>query len=226
MKRIDLNVDIGEGFPFDRDLIAIATSANVGCGGHAGSTELTAETVRRCLAAGVRVGAHPGLPDRESMGRILPPEPDAEGLAQLAGELLGQVGRVEGATYIKPHGALYNDSASGGWTSGLVSALLIRFRLPLMGLAGTHHAKLAAGAGVPLIREGFADRRMGLDGQLIPRTEPGAFITDEREMDEHVLILAESVDSICLHGDSDHAVENARRIRHVLREAGYRVTAG
>ena len=68
-RKIDLNVDIGEGFPHDRELLAFASSANVCCGTHAGSRELTIETVELCREHGLRVGAHPGYPDRASMGR-------------------------------------------------------------------------------------------------------------------------------------------------------------
>src|SRR5476651_1132837 len=69
-KTIDLNVDIGEGFPYDRELLKFASSANVCCGVHAGSDELSRETVALCKTQRVRIGAHPGYPDRESMGRI------------------------------------------------------------------------------------------------------------------------------------------------------------
>ena len=63
-RKVDLNVDIGEGFPFDAELLRFATSANVCCGAHAGSLKLTEETVALCRRNNVRIGAHPGYPDR------------------------------------------------------------------------------------------------------------------------------------------------------------------
>ncbi len=54
-KTIDLNVDIGEGFAYDRDLLSFASSANVCCGVHAGSEDLSRETVALC-----HVAASPG----------------------------------------------------------------------------------------------------------------------------------------------------------------------
>ena len=110
-KRIDLNVDIGEGFPFDRELLRFATSANVGLGEHAGSREITAETVALCREAGVRVGAHPGYPHRPSMGRDpIPPGAQKAYLDSIFVQTQWFVA-VHGADYLKPHGAFYNDTA-------------------------------------------------------------------------------------------------------------------
>ena len=72
-RAIDLNVDIGEGFAFDESLLEFASSANICCGVHAGSAELTRETVEMCKAKAVRYGMHPGYPDRASMGRLTMP---------------------------------------------------------------------------------------------------------------------------------------------------------
>ena len=106
MKRVDINVDIGEGFPFDEDLLDFATSANVCCGEHAGSWELTKETIFLCERKGVRIGMHPGFPDRESMGRI---SPQLDEVAQYANSVFEQVIRFREYTttaqYLKPHGA-------------------------------------------------------------------------------------------------------------------------
>src|SRR5688572_25935932 len=66
---IDLNCDLGEGCAFDRDLMPLITSANVACGGHAGDPAIAFETLRLAADHGVRVGAHPGFPDRENFGR-------------------------------------------------------------------------------------------------------------------------------------------------------------
>ena len=39
------------------------------CGGHAGDEEMKRLAVRRALAAGVAIGAHPGYEDPEHFGR-------------------------------------------------------------------------------------------------------------------------------------------------------------
>jgi len=39
MKKIDLNADIAEGFPFDEALLKLLSSANIACGLHAGGAK-------------------------------------------------------------------------------------------------------------------------------------------------------------------------------------------
>ena len=66
---IDLNADLGEGFPNDRRLLELVTSASICCGAHAGSRDVIRQTLRDASACGVVVGAHPGYHDREGFGR-------------------------------------------------------------------------------------------------------------------------------------------------------------
>jgi UPF0271 protein len=65
---IDLNCDLGEGFPNDADLMSLITSANVTCGGHVSAAPI-APTLRLARQNGVQVGAHPGFVDPEYFGR-------------------------------------------------------------------------------------------------------------------------------------------------------------
>ena len=65
VRSIDLNADLGEGFPNDRALLELVTSASICCGAHAGSPEVIRQTLLDAAARGVVVGAHPGYPDRE-----------------------------------------------------------------------------------------------------------------------------------------------------------------
>lgn len=119
MRKVDLNVDIGEGFPNDEALLEFATSANICCGEHAGSWELTQQTAELCKQKGVRIGAHPGYADREFMGRR--PIEQAKSIEEWVGPIIPSVQRmakVVSLSYVKPHGALYNDSAKPlpiGW---------------------------------------------------------------------------------------------------------------
>lgn len=220
MGRVDLNVDIGEGMPHDAALLRFATSANVGCGAHAGSPELSREVALLCRGLGVVVGAHPGYPDREAFGRA-PWEDPWKALDSLLAqtELLAGLG----AAYVKPHGAFYNQSAGGGAAAEVLTELLRRFRLPLLGLAGTGHPVAAAEAGVRFAREGFADRRLLPNGMLAPRSEPGAVLTGAEAVCRNVLSLAPHVDSICLHGDTPGGVALAEAVRRALAEAGHEV---
>src|SRR5712691_6901787 len=66
---VDLNCDLGEGCPYDAELMPLITSANVACGFHAGDAPAAAATILLAAKHGVQVGAHPGYADREHFGR-------------------------------------------------------------------------------------------------------------------------------------------------------------
>lgn len=221
--RIDLNADLGEGFPYDEDLIGLVSTANICCGAHAGSPELARHLEGVCRAKNVRVCAHPGYPDRENMGRV---SPGPEVLAQ-PGELLqslwGQMSLLDSARAVKPHGAFYHDSGQSPEGSSLLLNLLMRRPLTLVGFpAGLHRAAAQAGKAA-FEREGFVDRGYDGDGRLIPRGAPGAILQTEGEIKAQVLRLAEEVDTLCLHGDTPHCVEIARLVRMTLLEAGWTI---
>ena len=78
MKRtIDLNADLGEGAGCESELLALVSSANIACGFHAGDPGTMSASILAAKKAGVAVGAHPSLPDRENFGRReLPVTPD------------------------------------------------------------------------------------------------------------------------------------------------------
>src|SRR6185437_14772367 len=69
MNSIDLNSDLGEGCDSDEAMLAIVTSANIACGGHAGDDETMRRTLALAIEHGVVVGAHPSYPDRAGFGR-------------------------------------------------------------------------------------------------------------------------------------------------------------
>lgn len=250
MRKIDLNVDVGEGFGFDRDLFEFATSANICCGVHAGSWELTRETIAYCRERGIRFGAHPGYPDRATMGRATITESTTREYLDSIFRQVSEFAQFARPAYLKPHGAFYNDTAQplpDGWDRavtvegrrgpydaggiymarfpGLASLqmLLKIFRLPLMGLEPTAHAEVARRSGQDLYREGFADRAYQEDGTLVPRSERGAVLGDPAAIDAQVRALAPNVDSICLHGDTPGCVEFAEMVYRALVDAGYEV---
>jgi len=225
MPRIDLNVDIGEGFPNDEALLEFATSANICCGEHAGSWDLTVGTIDLCRRKGVRIGMHPGYADREGMGRRSPALEHSPGLRR---SLLGQAHefmQAYPAAYVKPHGAWYNqivDRVTVGRfdpASPLI-AIVRHYRVPAM--------VLPIFSGLPkkwIIREGFADRAYRADGGLMPRSEPNAVLDDPDRVREQVLRIAPSIDSICLHGDTPDCLGFAELVLKTLVDAGYEVGA-
>jgi UPF0271 protein len=76
-KKIDINVDLGEGFGYwamgkpgqDEEIMKYVTSVNIACGFHAGDSHIMRKTVKLAKKNGVEVGAHPGLPDLIGFGR-------------------------------------------------------------------------------------------------------------------------------------------------------------
>lgn len=220
MKRVDLNVDIGEGFPFDAELLLFATSANICCGVHAGDWDLTKETIGLALDAGARIGMHPGYPDRSSMGRApLRFELAEEYEASLEAQCKRFFDFVP-AAYFKPHGAFYNDSADHGHPSWPMLQRLVReYRIPAMGLPGTAHEGLRPA----FYAEGFADRAYTADGRLVSRSQPGAVLDSPAEVRAQAVRLARSVDTICIHGDTPDCLAFAEQVFAALVDAGYEV---
>ncbi len=229
VQRIDLNADLGEGCGDDAALLEIVTSANIACGGHAGDERSMRATIRAALRCGVSVGAHPSYPDREGFGRRSL-DLRAESVTAFVAEQVGALARIareEGAelTHVKPHGALYNRSAVDDEIADAVARAVasIASKPALVGLAGSRSLERARAHGLRTIGELFADRRYRGDGTLVPRSEPAAVIERSDEAAAQAVELARSGrgESICLHGDTPHALEHARLIRARLAQAGF-----
>jgi UPF0271 protein len=92
--------------------------------------------------------------------------------------------------------------------------------------------KSAETYGLQYVHEVFADRSYQPDGSLTPRTQANALIEDTNECLRQVMTMIQEskvrtitgeqipirAETICLHGDGDHAVEFARAIHVKLRE--------
>lgn len=243
--RIDLNADVGEECGDDAALIPLLTSANVCCGVHAGGPETMRRTVALCLRHGVRLGAHVSYPDREHFGRRELELPPAEIKASVRSQLqaLSGIARAAGAEvrYLKAHGALYNRMARDPAVADAVIAALDAFgpKLPLLTLPGCVAMQRAEAAGIVAVGEAFADRGYQDDGQLQPRSTPGALLTDAKEVTSRALAwvrggLMQSVSgksfelearSLCVHGDTPGAVQMAAALRGALADAGVELRA-
>ena len=225
--QIDLNADLGEGAGFDAELMPLVTSTNVCCGMHAGDPATVRATLDLAKRHGVAVGAHPGYPDRENFGRrelnLPPAEVGAVCLDQVGG--LSALARIVPVTvtYLKPHGALYNQACRDPELAKAVAAVALLSGLALVGLTGSRLAEAAARINLPFVAEGFADRRYRPDGSLVPRTEPDAFVNDPAEAVAQVewLIREQGVRTVCVHGDNPDAVAFARAVREALLARGF-----
>lgn len=234
---IDLNADVGEGFPGDEALLDTVTSANVACGFHAGDGSTMRRSCRLAAERGVAVGAHVGYRDRAGFGRRtldVPPEiVQAEAVEQI-GALQEAAGEVARVAYVKPHGALYTRAATDrGCADAIAAAARATGLASVLGPPGSALLAAAAAAGLTPVAEGFADRGYLADGSLVPRDRPGA-LNDEAEAVRQAILIARErsvvsidgrrivvrADSICVHGDSPDAGAIARRIAEALRIAG------
>jgi 5-oxoprolinase (ATP-hydrolysing) subunit A len=239
---IDLNADLGEGFgrwrlTDDEGLLAVVTSANVACGFHAGDPSTMRRVCAVAAARGVRIGAQVAYRDLAGFGRRSMDVPPRE----LADEVAYQIGALRvfaqaaGAdvAYVKPHGALYNRIV---WDEVQADAvvdgiLLAGGSLLVLGLPGSAVRRAAAAARLVFVAEAFADRAYRPDGTLVPRTESGAVVHDADAVVKRALTIATGrsvlaqtgeripidADSLCLHGDTQRAVELATRVRAELR---------
>ncbi|MCW2636527.1 MAG: putative lactam utilization protein [Blastococcus sp.] len=247
---IDLNADLGEGFGIwrlgdDDALLAVVSSANVACGFHAGDPATMRRVCTRAVAAGVAVGAQVSYRDLAGFGRrfidVAPGELTDDVLYQLAA--LDGIARTAGGrvTYVKPHGALYNAVVHHERQARAVVDAVVAYdpALAVLGLPGSTLLRLADESGLRTVAEGFADRGYTPAGVLVPRTEAGALVQDERTVVERAVRMATegvvvavdgtavdvAVASVCLHGDTPGAVGLARAVRAALEEAGVAVTA-
>jgi len=228
---IDLNADVGEGMTDDAALLDVVTSANIACGAHAGDPQTMDATIKTALARGVTLGAHPSFPDRNHFGRfsmsLAPADLEREILDQL--EALASIARANGAllAHVKPHGALYNEAAKDARLAAVVARAVARFdpRLVLVGLAGSALLEAGGAHGLRVAAEGFCDRAYEPDGNLRSRALPRAVYDDASTAARQAVALAESggVDTLCVHGDSPHAVSMAKAVRAALEEAGITV---
>ena len=229
MRVIDLNADLGEGGTEDAALLGLVSSANIACGGHAGTEKTMRESLQRASATGVAIGAHPGYEDPEYFGR----RAMALSLEKVTDLVVRQVTKLvtlaaeHGTTiqHVKPHGALYHQAGRDPLLAAALVEGIIRIspEFILYAQPGSELDKVARSAGLTVCPEGFADRRYRDDGSLMPRGEPGAVI---KEVDAAVaqameITAAGKVETLCLQGDGVTAVAILKVLRTRLSEAGF-----
>ncbi|HEX4217094.1 MAG TPA: 5-oxoprolinase subunit PxpA [Acidimicrobiales bacterium] len=244
MAWIDLNADLGEAdnlTPSDVAVLDSISSASIACGFHAGSPEVMQATSAAAKARGVSIGAHVSYRDREGFGRRELEVPPGQLLADIEEQiaLLRQAAGPGEVRYVKPHGALYNRMGRDHDTASVVIEAVHRCDPPVMLLAqaGTDVIRRGRDAGLVVVGEAFCDRAYRPDGALVPRSEPGAVITDPDEVARRAVSLvlhggteaaddywlAIMADSLCVHGDSPGAAESTRAVRSALIEAGVNI---
>ena len=143
--------------------------------------------------------------------------------------------------HVKPHGALYNMAAKSPELSEAIAEAVYKVdpELILFGLAGSELIKAGEKIGLRTAQEVFADRTYQSDGSLTSRSQPDALITDDHQAVNQVIrmikekkVLSQQgvnvpiqADTICIHGDGEHALVFARMIRQQLAASEIMVRA-
>lgn len=241
---IDLVADLGESFGAwtmgdDDALLDLLTSANVACGFHAGDPRTMDATVRRCVERGIGVGAHPSFPDLVGFGRRAM-DLTAE---EVRTDVLYQIGALQAfatahgtrVEHVAPHGRLGNLVATrADYADAVVDAVASLDPSMIVLAQDGLLADEARRRGLTVAIVGIADRAYRPDGTLVPRSEPGAVITDVDELVVRtVRMVVDGVldavdgtaipiaaDTVLLHGDNAGAVRTAAAIRTALSDAG------
>ncbi len=239
-----LNCDLGESYGswrmgMDDQVMPHIDQANIACGFHAGDPVTKIRTIQLATSHGVEIGAHPSYPDLVGFGRrsMHCSKEEIIALIQYQVAALDGLCRTYGAelSYVKPHGALYNDMMRDVSVRRAIMQAIGHYAAPLkLMLLATQesdkHAEEAAEFGLELLYEGFADRLYTDAGALQARSEPNAVHDEHKTIEQAVQIassgkvttasgntLALRIDSLCVHGDNPHAVEVVQKIRQKLQ---------
>ncbi len=233
-----VNCDMGEAFGLykmgdDEGLMPHIDVANVACGFHASDFNHMRKTVKLAKQHGVKVGAHPSLPDLQGFGR----REMKIGREEMVNCILYQVGALKAfldaegmiLNHIKPHGSLYGMAARMEDIAHAVADAADVYKVPLYGMKGTLHEKIYGARGHRFVAEYYADLDYDGDGKLI--------ITREHDAKDPVEAAARCLravvegktktlagndvpvgaDAICVHSDTPNAVDIAVAVRNALR---------
>jgi UPF0271 protein len=185
----------------------------------------------------VNAGAHPGFDNRQNFGRK-EQETSRSGLRSLVSsqvEKLVSLAEDEGVpiAHIKLHGGLYHVvERDKGLATGY--ATFVKERFPKVRLIASPRGELIGAArscGIQVWGELFSDRAYTAKGGLVPRSQPGAVLTDLAEVRRQMetfrarggvysrdgTLLALDAQTVCVHADSPNAVRIARLLASLFR---------
>jgi len=233
-----INCDMGEGFGLykcgdDAAIMPFITIANIACGFHASDPSVMHKTVRLAKKHGVRVGAHPSLPDLQGFGRReMKMNP-----AELTDCLIYQVGALKAfldaegmpLNHIKPHGALYGMAARSEEVANAICDAADVFKVALLGMAGTKHEEIYTKRGFKFVPEFYVDLDYDKNGGLIITREHTAWdpdlaakrtlraITEKKVKTVDGNDIPMRADCICVHSDTPGAVAVAKAVRDTIK---------
>lgn len=234
---LTINADMGESvgihhFGNDEPLLEFVDTINVAGGLHAGDPTAIARIVALALDRGVSVGAHPGLPDIAGFGRreIAITTEEARDLIRYQTGAVAAFVQSQGHElhHIKPHGALFGMLARNEELMDAACDVAVQYGVPVYGLAGTAHERVAANRGVPFVAEYYVDLDYTDDGMIVVNRTGS--VRDLGEVAERAscalnegttisntgAVVPVRAESFCVHSDLPNAVDVARTVRDAI----------
>jgi 5-oxoprolinase (ATP-hydrolysing) subunit A len=240
ISQIDLNADVGESYGHwsvgdDTALMDAISSANIACGHHAGDPTTLRSATNLAAKRSVTIGAHVAYPDLIGFGRRfldIAPHDLRDSIVYQIGALQAFARIADQAVrYVKPHGALYNTVLHHDKQAQAVVEAIVEYdpALAVVGVHGSVLQRATDAAGIRFVHEFFADRSYLPDGTLVPRDRADAVIDDPEQVADRVSRLIETgeiiaadasvlrqavmPETICVHGDTNHASAIAHAVR-------------
>ena len=232
-----INCDMGEAFGLykmgdDAGLMPLIDVANVACGFHASDFNHMRSTVQLAKQHGVKVGAHPSLPDLQGFGR----REMKISREELANCIIYQVGALKGfleaeglaLNHIKPHGSLFGMLSRDESLMQAAAKVAKSYGVPIFGLAGTAHETVTEREGVEFVSELYVDLNYNAEGGLIilrrpENTDPAQAATRVRRALADGTVLANDgtelqipFGSVCVHSDTSNSPAVAGDVREAL----------
>ena len=240
---MQLNCDLGESYGswtmgLDAQVMPHIDQANIACGFHAGDPVTMTNTLALAAQHDVAIGAHPAYPDLVGFGRR-PMNLSAE---EIIASLHYQIAALDGMancqqlqlSYVKPHGALYNDMMAKVEVRSAIMQAVASYHRPIaLMLQATpeldSHRREAESFGLALLFEAFADRCYDDDGKLLSRSRPGAVHDRDKMLAQVEQLQREGTvttvsgklielraDTLCVHGDNLEGVQAIEAIRALV----------
>jgi len=234
---ININCDLGEGLNNEHIIMPLINSCNIACGGHAGDSNIMIECVEISIKNEVLIGAHPSYPDRENFGR----KKIDISRSELYYSLLDQIERLNSIAksygtklhHIKAHGALYNQMFTDRDLSDFYLDTIKSFQeecyiyIPY----NSEIEKSALEKGYRVMYEAFGDRLYNDNLSLVSRDNKDALINTPKSVIDQIYNIIDSkkiksingvyqsikADTICIHSDTDNAVEILKEINKVFK---------
>ncbi len=236
---VTINCDMGEGFALyrigdDAAIMQFVDLANVACGFHASDPSIMRQTVRLAKRNGVKVGAHPSLPDLQGFGRRrmnVTPEEVTDFVTYQIGALKAFLD-AEGMplNHVKPHGALYGMATGDESIAAAIADAVLPFGVPILGMAFTAHETVFKRKGVELVPEFYADLAYDDTGNVIatrvhdevdPKEACARVLRALRDKSvttvsgKQIPVRAETV---CVHSDTSTALAIAAELKRALQQ--------